>query len=125
MTKDADDPAQPDASARLQEQRAAISAQISGMEQDMAAMFAASRDSNADDEHDPEGQTIAFERAQLAALTDRARAHLADIDAALGRVDDGSYGLCAACHRPISAARLEARPTAATCVDHAGSAQRR
>lgn len=109
------------AAARLHEERATLLASVADMAEDMTKLFDASRDSNADDEHDPEGQTIAFERAQLAALTDRAREQLTEIDAALGRVADGSYGMCEVGGEPIPAARLEARPTARTCVEHATS----
>lgn len=77
----------------------------------------ARRDSNVDDEHDPEGSTIAFDHAQTAALARDAAQRLAEIDAARERVDDGTYGLCASCGRPIGAGRLEARPTALLCVD--------
>ncbi|MBM6400572.1 TraR/DksA C4-type zinc finger protein [Phycicoccus sp. MQZ13P-5] len=91
------------------------------MEQDMARLVAASLDSNADDEHDPEGQTIAWERSQLAALTDGVRTHLAELDDALARVAEGTYGTCAVCGEPIAEGRLEARPTARTCVQHAGA----
>lgn len=84
----------------------------------MVALIAASRDSNADDEHDPEGQTIAYERSQLAAVTTQAREHLAEVDAALERVASGTYGICVVCHGPIDAACLAARPAARTCVGH-------
>lgn len=76
----------------------------------------ASRDTNADDEHDPEGHTIAFERAQVVALVEQAERHLAEVDAARARVDAGTYGTCERCGRAIPAARLEARPVARTCV---------
>ena len=79
-------------------------------------MVAASADSNADDEHDPEGATIAFERSQVSALIQQSEQHLAEVEAALGRVADGTYGTCLRCGRPIPAARLEARPVARTCV---------
>ena len=107
------------AAARLVEERASLTAQLARMEQDLTDLFAASRDTNADDEHDPEGQTIAYERSQLSSLIDRARAHLAQIDAAMTRLTDGRYGLCEVCGEPIAPARLEARPTARTCVAHA------
>lgn len=81
----------------------------------------ASRDSNADDEHDPEGATIAFERAQVSALAAQAQAHLADIDAAFERLESGTYGVCSRCGRPIAKARLEVRPTARTCVECAAA----
>ncbi len=41
----------------------------------------ASRDANADDEHDPEGATIAFERAQVAALVRQVQGHLVEVEA--------------------------------------------
>jgi RNA polymerase-binding transcription factor DksA len=69
-----------------------------------------------DDEHDPEGATIAFERAQLAALIGQARGHLAELDHALDRLRQGSYGRCERCGRPIAAERLAARPAARTCI---------
>ena len=68
------------------------------------------------DEHDPEGATLAFERQHVAALADAARADLAEIRAALARLDDGSYGICQVCGARISAERLAARPAARTCV---------
>jgi RNA polymerase-binding transcription factor DksA len=98
-----------------QEQVAALTVQLHGV-------MEASRDTNADDEHDPEGATIAFERAQLAALLTAARQRLADIDEALRLVDEGRYGQCEVCGQPIAAERLAVRPTARTCV---GCAARR
>ena len=79
-------------------------------------MVAASRDSNADDEHDPEGATIAFERAQLATVLRLATDDLAEVDAALARVSAGTYGRCERCGQPIAPARLDARPTARLCI---------
>jgi len=67
--------------------------------------MAASRDSNADDEHDPEGQAIAYERAQLSASADLARAHLVEVDAAFARLSAGTYGVCEVCSRPIGVER--------------------
>ena len=83
---------------------------------DHADFVAASEGSNADDEHDPEGATIAFERSQVATLARQARDHLAQVDAALARVEAGTYGTCTGCGQPISAERLEVRPTAEKCV---------
>ena len=84
----------------------------------------ASKDTNADDEHDPEGATIAFERSQVGALVRQAEQRLAEVDAALGRLEDGTYGVCVVCGQPIPPARLEVRPTAATCVGCSTSAAR-
>lgn len=71
---------------------------------------------NTDDEHDPEGATIAFERAQVIALRDDAIRRIELIDDALARVDAGTYGRCIGCGRPIPAARLAAVPGVETCV---------
>ena len=110
--------------ARLHEEREALRVRSSQLTEDMAALIAASRDSNADDEHDPEGQTIAYERSQLSAVTNQTHDHLREVDAALERVSAGTYGTCEACHEPIAAARMEARPTARTCVHHVDSRSR-
>jgi RNA polymerase-binding transcription factor DksA len=69
-----------------------------------------------DDEHDPEGATIAFERAQTASLLEQARARLADLDQAIRSIEAGIYGICEDCGQPISAERLAARPAARTCI---------
>ena len=105
--------------SRLHEERHALRARAAQLTDEMAGLIAASRNSNADDEHDPEGQTIAYERSQLSALTRQTHDHLLEVEAALERVTAGTYGDCEVCHQPIAAARLEARPTARTCVDHA------
>ena len=96
--------------------RASAEAEAATLARDLRALFAASRDSNADDEHDPEGATIGFERAQLTALLAAARERIAEIDDALRRVDAATYGICERCGRPIAAARLAARPHARHCI---------
>ncbi len=109
-----------DALARelLAADRAATLARLGDLEADVALIVEASEGSNADDEHDPEGATIAFERAQTSALAASAVAHLREVTAAEGRLDDGTYGVCEVCGDAIPDARLEARPTARTCVTH-------
>lgn len=106
------------ATERLRVERDEVRARLANMTRDLKSLFAASADSNADDEHDPEGQTIAYERAQLSALIQGVHEHLAGIEAASLRVQQGGYGICEVCHQPIPAARLDARPTARTCVRH-------
>jgi RNA polymerase-binding transcription factor DksA len=70
-----------------------------------------------DDEHDPEGATIAFEREQLSALLAAAQTEIATLDAALQRVANGTYGRCERCGGPIAAGRLSVRPGTTTCID--------
>lgn len=69
-----------------------------------------------DDEHDPEGATIGFERAQAQALLDAALTRVAELDAAIERQANGTYGRCAVCGADIGAERLAARPSADRCV---------
>ncbi|MCZ2860123.1 TraR/DksA family transcriptional regulator [Blastococcus sp. VKM Ac-2987] len=97
-------------------ERAAALAQIGVLTREFDAIVAASQASNADDEHDPEGATIAFERQQVAALLEAARRRLADVDAAVTAVEAGTYGRCQSCGQPIAPERLAARPTARTCI---------
>ena len=100
----------------LAAERAAALVQIESLAREFDGVVAASRASNADDEHDPEGATIAFERQQIAALLDQARRRLADVEAALARRDAGGYGSCESCGGPIAPERLAARPAARTCI---------
>ena len=104
------------ASARLLADRSETASRLAGLERDFAGLVESARQANSDDEHDPEGATLAFERQHLAALIDQARLRLTGIDAALGRIEDGSYGRCERCGGPIGAPRLDARPAATTCV---------
>jgi RNA polymerase-binding transcription factor DksA len=99
----------------LEQARAAAEEQVAALARQRQDMIDA-RDANADDEHDPEGSTIAFERAQLTALLSQARQRLADIDKAVQRHDEGTYGICEVCGKPIAAERLAVRPSARTCV---------
>jgi DnaK suppressor protein len=89
---------------------------LAALQREYGGIVESADQSGTDDEHDPEGATLAFERQHLAALIDQARDQLTEIDAALGRLAGGSYGRCERCGQPIRAGRLEARPTARTCV---------
>ncbi len=57
------------------------------------------------------------ERTELLGLVDSLKQRLAEVDAALLRVADGTYGRCISCGRDIGAARLENRPESIHCVD--------
>lgn len=106
--------------ARLSAERDDAAATLAALRRDFAAMVAASEDSNADDEHDPEGATVGFERAQLAATIELTRSRIEDLDRALQSVAAGTYGTCENCGAAIGAERLAARPAARTCIACAG-----
>jgi RNA polymerase-binding transcription factor DksA len=98
-------------------ERARVVLQLESLTRDFDRIVEASLMVGNDDEHDPEGTTVAFERAQVAALLSDAQHELRDIDLALERVRDGTYGVCAHCGKPIAPERLAARPSAAMCID--------
>jgi DnaK suppressor protein len=104
--------------SRLNSERGQTLGQIAELEREFAGIVASAADGSAggDDEHDPEGATVAFERQHVAALLAQAVARLEAIDAALRKVDAGVYETCDLCGGPIGAERLAARPAALTCV---------
>jgi DnaK suppressor protein len=97
-------------------ERARALQRAAALEREFAGIAEAAGAGGTDDEHDPEGATLAFERQHAAALLAQARDQLAAIDAALARLKAGRYGVCDRCGQPIGDARLAARPAAATCV---------
>lgn len=107
----------------LEAERQQAVRRLAALTGDFDGVVAASRDSNADDEHDPEGATIAFERAQVVALVLQVQGHLAEVEAAIQRLGGGSYGICERCGQPIAKARLEARPASRTCIRCASAAR--
>jgi DnaK suppressor protein len=86
---------------------------------EITAITEARRDANSDEEHDPEGTTIAYERSQADTLRRLAEDRRAAVAAAVTRLEEGRYGICIRCGLPIAEGRLEARPWADTCVAHA------
>ncbi len=108
----------------LEQERDRKVALLKALRGDISSVSAARENSNVDDEHDPEGATIAFELSQAGALLEQSRAGLEQIEGALARIDDGSYGFCVVCRSPIGEGRLEARPWTPFCIAHASEASR-
>jgi DnaK suppressor protein len=110
-------PEQASARNRLAAEREDTQARLAALQRDFESIVSSSASAaGADDEHDPEGSSTAFDRQHVAALILQARDHLAEIARAQQRLDDGSYGTCQRCGRPVGAERLAARPAAATCI---------
>jgi len=104
-------------------ERERVLQRIASLEREFAGIAEAASAGGTDDEHDPEGATLAFERQHAAALLAAAREQLAAVDAALDRDAAGRYGRCDRCGQPIGAARLAARPAAALCIRCAAAAR--
>jgi len=60
---------------------------------------------------------VTAERTEVIGLVDSLKRNLDDIDAALARIEEGQYGICARCGKEIGAARLEFRPESIYCVE--------
>jgi DnaK suppressor protein len=103
--------------AAIEVERARTVDQIAGLERSFAGIVEAAELTSTDDEHDPEGATIAYERAQVAALLRQARDDLVALDEALERINGGSAPTCTVCGGPIALARLLALPGTRTCIN--------
>ncbi len=126
--------------ADLLARRRRLSLLVSDLEAEAEGLAGATA-AGPDDEHDPEGSTVGFERARVAALLAAARRSLAEVDDALSRADrlrgrsggrsgsrsDGRAGArampCSRCGAPIPPARLRALPEASSCVRCAAEAE--
>jgi DnaK suppressor protein len=93
------------------------------------------RESTEDVEREPTGDpssgghiadagTEMFERSRDLSIAETLEEQLADIEHALGRMENGTYGICEACGARIDAERLLARPAARFCLDDQQSAER-
>jgi DnaK suppressor protein len=101
---------------RLSVEKQRTVARIESLSVDVDSIDAGNAVANSDDEHDPEGSTLAFERARLSTLLNQSRANLEEIERAQDRLANGTYGTCELCGAPIPRERLAARPVARTCV---------
>ena len=106
----------PDLKANLLRQRAHLLLELGGSEMSI------DEDRTAYSNHMAEGATEVFEQARNVGMR-RSREHmLTDVEEALQRIEDGSYGVCRRCGQPIDVARLTVMPAAEycySCQEHA------
>jgi RNA polymerase-binding transcription factor DksA len=114
-----------DPRARLLAERSEAQSRLDHLAREFDSIVAAADGTPPDDEHDPDGATVGFERAQVQALGASTREQIAAIDAAIARLDAGTYGRCAGCAGSIEPARLDALPTATVCLRCAPATRRR
>jgi len=100
----------------LDTERDETSQRLAGLIRQLDAIVESCALSVSDDEHDPEGATLGFERAQVTALVGEARRHLDAVDQARTRLRTGTYGVCEGCGQSIGAERMAAHVTARSCV---------
>jgi RNA polymerase-binding transcription factor DksA len=103
---------------RLEETRRAARDLVSGNSEEAVQELATY------DQHLADMGTETFERERDITVLQRVEAQLEEVDAALGRLDAGTYGICELCGRPIGDERLEAMPAARYCLEDQARAER-
>ena len=107
---------------RLAEEKKRLQATVNGASEDVdrdeSEQSSLGELSNID-QHPADHASETFEREKEITIIESLEAQLNEIDAALSRIDDGTYGKCEACGKPIGDERLEARPTARFCIEDA------
>ena len=101
-------------------ERGRVTDQIANLQHSFDGIVDGTELTSTDDEHDPEGTTIAYERAQVSALLTQARDDLVALDAAVQCIEDGTIETCEVCGGPIAYERLLALPGVRTCIQCAG-----
>jgi RNA polymerase-binding transcription factor DksA len=102
--------------AAIRAERERIVGQIANLRTSFSAIVDAAELTSSDDEHDPEGTTIAYERAQVSALLHQAKEDLLALDTNLAMVDDPTINTCESCGGEIAFERLLALPGTRICI---------
>ena len=69
------------------------------------------------DQNFADSSQVTAERGEVEALAGNLRESLTDVEAALAKLDNGTFGACEGCGQPIPPARLEAKPAARLCME--------
>jgi RNA polymerase-binding protein DksA len=110
----------------LLEERGRVAAAIENLhEENPGSLTDESGEEAVFDNHLGDTATVTYDRELDYTLEENAEHVLADIDAALQRIEEGTYGICTNCGRQISEERLEARPWATLCIDCQRERERR
>ena len=111
---------------RLEAERAELQEQLTTIEE---TQFATSQSDISGevsfDEENADAGTFTFERERDLSIENNVRDLLGKIDRAISRMDEGTYGICSRCGRPIEKARLKALPYADLCIKDAQAQSRR
>ncbi len=110
----------------LLEERGRVAAAIENLhEENPGSLTDESGEEAVFDNHLGDTATVTYDRELDYTLEENAEHVLADIDAALQRIEEGTYGICTNCGKQISEERLEARPWATLCIDCQRERERR
>ena len=115
-----------EARKRLEEERGRLLDARSDLESDVRQEAAAGEDLSelsSVDQHPADQATETFEREKDLSILESTDEQLRDIQLAFERIENGSYGSCEVCGRPIGEERLRAKPAARLCIDHQRAAE--
>jgi RNA polymerase-binding transcription factor DksA len=109
---------------RLEEERARMESIRGGIVREQGESADAGAELSTVDQHPGDLGTETFEHEKNISLLEQVSDELLQIDAALQRLEHGTYGVCQACGRPITNERLEALPATRFCVEDQAKAER-
>ena len=110
----------------LQQERQRVQAALENLhEENPGSMSDESGEDAGYDNHLADTATVTYDRELDYTLEENSEHVLAEIDAALARIEDGTYGTCTSCGKQIAPERLEARPWATLCIDCQRKRERR
>ena len=113
-----------DAGEDLAAERAGAQRLVEDLRAELAGIIVEQEANPPDDEHDVEGSSVGYERARVTALLAHAEARLAEVDAAVERMDARAYGVCEVCGGSVGEDRLRALPTTRRCLSCAAAGGR-
>jgi RNA polymerase-binding transcription factor DksA len=108
----------------LEQERRRLQEAMDGVQKGTESQSWSTSELSTIDQHPADQGSETFEREKDFAILESLEESLADVERALGRVEDGSYGTCEVCGRKIPDERLEARPMTRFCVEHQQATER-
>jgi len=102
--------------AIVEAERSRTERQLEALQLSVAAIVEGAELTSTDDEHDPEGATIAYERAQATALLRQAAIDVEALTMVAETLRSGNWPVCTVCGAEIGRERMEALPTARRCI---------
>ena len=103
--------------ATLSDLRASLEQERSDLRARLAEMGLLSGGELSFDQNFADSSQVTAERGEVEALAGNLRESLNDVEAAIVKLDNGTFGVCESCGQPIPPARLEAKPAARLCMD--------
>jgi RNA polymerase-binding transcription factor DksA len=103
--------------ATLADRRAALEAEAAALRQQLVDLGVGEAGGLDFDQNFADSSQVTAERGEVEALAAKLRETLADVERALQKIDEGTYGTCERCGQAIAEARLEAMPAARYCIN--------